>query len=102
MERSAFDKEVYDIVKAIPRGRVLTYGQIARLAGRPHYSRMVGQALGRVPVDENVPCHRVVNSNGRTAPGWHDQPRLLVSEGIALKKNGCVDLGIYHWEVVDF
>lgn len=102
MERASFDKTVYEIVRAIPPGRVLTYGQIARLAGRPQCSRMVGQALHRVPENENIPCHRVVNSNGRTAPGWPDQPRLLESEGITLKKNGSVDLCIYHWEDVDF
>lgn len=102
MKRSEFDQEVYEIVKAIPPGKVLSYGQIARLAGRPQCSRMVGHALHHAPGDEPIPCHRVVNSYGRTAPGWPLQRKLLESEGVAFKANGCVDLRSHHWEIIDF
>ena len=68
MDREQFYREIYDIVRAIPPGRVATYGQIASLAGRPLCSRMVGQALHRAPASSRLPCHRVVNSQGRTVP----------------------------------
>lgn len=64
MDRHLFYREVYDIVKEIPEGRVVTYGQIAYLVGKPLCSRMVGQALFHVPEDLPLPCHRVVNSCG--------------------------------------
>ena len=98
MNKFDFNKVVYDIVKEIPFGKVLTYGQIARLAGKPQCSRMVGQAMHNVPANECIPCHRVVNSTGRLAPGWLDQRKLLESEGVVFKKNGCIDIRSYRWE----
>ena len=59
-----FDAEVYSVVAQIPAGRVTTYGQIARLIGMPGYARRVGHALAAAPA--GLPCHRVVNSAGRT------------------------------------
>ena len=99
MEREDFQQEVYDVVAAIPRGRVTTYGQVARLAGRPQCSRMVGHALHHLPAQLHLPCHRVVNSQGRTAPGWEQQRSLLEREGLQFKKNGCVDLKRFQWDV---
>lgn len=92
-----FDAEVRDIVTAIPRGRVATYGMIARLAGCPGHSRHVGRALAAAP--ENIPCHRVVNAAGRTAPGWPEQRTLLETEGVGFKANGCVDLAKWTWQL---
>lgn len=85
-----FDAEIYDIVAQIPAGRVITYGQLARLAGMPGYARRVGRALAAAP--EGLPCHRVVNAAGRTVPGWTAQRELLEAEGIRFRRNGCVDL----------
>jgi len=81
-DSDTFRQEVIDIVRQIPRGRVLTYGLIARLAGYPLHARHVGKALHGVE-DKAIPCHRVVNSVGRTAPDWPEQ-RLL------LKKKECI------------
>ena len=67
MDRAQFYKEVYSITKEIPYGNVFTYGKIAQLIGNPQYSRMVGQALSYAPKEEDLPCHRVVNSQGRLA-----------------------------------
>lgn len=97
-DTACFCNDVYDIVRQIPAGRVLTYGDIARLAGKPQCSRHVGKALAQVP--QGVPCHRVVNGTGRTAPHWTEQPELLRAEKIALKPNGTVDLKQYRWEVL--
>ena len=69
----AFRDAVLNIVAQIPRGCVTTYGDIATLAGWPSHSRMVGRTLRYTPGAENLPCHRVVNKSGRTAPGWSRQ-----------------------------
>ena len=65
MDKDTFQQEVYNVVAAIPPGRVVTYGQIAYLVGRPQCSRMVGHAMHDVPDGMCLPCHRVVNSQGR-------------------------------------
>ena len=96
---ATFYRDVYDIVSQIPAGRVLTYGAIARLAGWPHHSRMVGRALRDVSETLRLPCHRVVNASGRTAPAWPEQAALLRAEGIPFKPNGCADLPQCLWEV---
>ena len=62
----AFRDSVLNIVSQIPRGRVTTYGHIAALAGWPSHSRMVGRTLRYTPGAEKLPCHRVVNKEGRT------------------------------------
>lgn len=100
MDTQQFQIEIYSIVKQIPAGRVVTYGQLARLAGKPQCSRMAGHALSCVPPEMRLPCHRVVNSQGRTAPGWEEQVRLLEAEGVSFKKNGCVDLKKSTWEEI--
>lgn len=56
-----FRREVYSVVGSIPRGKVLTYGQIAKLVGMPNHSRWVGRVL-RNASSEGLPCHRVVNT----------------------------------------
>ena len=55
------------------------------------------QAMFNAPRELNLPCHRVVNSQGRLAPNWTEQRELLEKEGIAFKKNGCVDLKKHIW-----
>lgn len=92
MDKTSFGEEVYSVVASIPPGRVLTYGQIAYLIGKPQCSRMVGQAMHNAPEEQNLPCHRVVNSQGRLAPFWPEQRELLEKEGTVFKKNGCVDI----------
>ena len=94
----AFGKDVLNIVSQIPYGKVTTYGQIAALAGWPSHSRMVGRTLRYTPGAENLPCHRVVNKEGRTAPGWGRQRTLLEEEGVNFKANGHVDMQRHLWE----
>ena len=64
---------VYRLVEAIPEGKVLTYGEIAALLGRPRNARLVGRILSQTPPGRETPCHRVVNARGETAPGWTEQ-----------------------------
>ena len=92
-----FCDDVLNIVSQIPRGRVMTYGDIAALAGWPSHSRMVGRTLRYSPGAEKLPCHRVVNKEGRTAPGWSRQRPLLEEEGVCFKANGFVDMKRYLW-----
>ncbi len=93
----AFVFQVLEAVKEIPKGQVATYGQIARLIGRPKNARLVGKALSMSELYEKAPCHRVVNASGRLAPNFDEQAELLKNEGVTLKKNGCVDLKTYQW-----
>lgn len=97
MNKDTFYQEVYSIVKEIPFGNVITYGQIARLIGMPQCSRRVGQALFHAPEERHLPCHRVVNSQGRLVPFWQEQRALLADEGVSFKNNGCVDLKKHAW-----
>ena len=93
-----FGEDVLNIVSQIPHGKVTTYGHIAALAGWPSHARMVGRTLRYTPGAEKLPCHRVVNQVGRTAPGWSKQRILLEEEGVRFEANGHVDMNKHLWE----
>lgn len=90
---------VLSIVEEIPKGNVATYGQIAYLAGKPKNSRLIGKILSMSEFYGKYPCHRVVNCNGRIAPYFIEQKRLLQDEGVAFKNEICVDLKKYKWNI---
>lgn len=90
-----FAAQVYAVVVAIPAGRVLSYGDNARLLGHPSRSRMVGRALKYAP--KGLPCHRVVDSRGRTVPGWEEQHVLLAGEGVRFLPDGRVNRAVFNW-----
>lgn len=99
----SFFENVYEAVQLIPRGKVATYGQIARMIGSPRSSRAVGYALHVNPRPGVIPCHRVVNREGRLAPafafgGPEIQARLLESEGVEVSEDFTVDLEKYLWQ----
>lgn len=106
MQNNFFDR-VYEAVKDIPCGKVASYGQIARLCGNPRSSRVVGYALHVNPYPGVVPCHRVVNREGRLAPafafgGAQIQKELLEKEGVPVEEREglyYVDMGIYCWNI---
>lgn len=89
--------EILSVVEEIPEGCVATYGQIARLIGREKNARLVGRVLRNASFYGKYPCHRVVNHAGRLVPGWQEQRNLLAREGVFLKDNGKVDMGLYQW-----
>lgn len=89
--------EILSAVEEIPEGKVASYGQIAKLIGRDKNSRLVGKVLSMADHYGSYPCHRVVNSAGRTAPHFYDQRSLLEAEGIVFKSNGCVDMKLCRW-----
>ena len=95
MSARSWTESVYAIVKMIPKGRVATYGQIAALLGRPRGGRDVGWALSGCE-DPRVPCHRVVDRNGRLAPHFREQRARLRKEQVACDEKH-VDLEKYGW-----
>ena len=97
-QAQAFKADVLNIVSQIPYGMVTTYGYIAALTGWPSHARMVGRTLHYTPEAATLPCHRVVNQSGRTAPGWSRQRTLLEAEGVKFKPNGHVDMSRHLWE----
>ncbi len=99
----SFYNSVYNIVLKIPKGKVCTYGDIARLCGSPRASRAVGYALHVNPQPGVIPCHRVVNRFGRLAPafafgGTDEQRKLLESEGVFVSEENLVDLRQFLWD----
>ena len=98
---SLFER-VYEYVKTVPRGKVVTYGQVAAAIGAPRCARQVGWALHVNPEPGFIPCHRVVNREGRLAPafafgGEAVQASLLEAEDVEVV-GGYVDLNKYRWE----
>jgi methylated-DNA-protein-cysteine methyltransferase-like protein len=95
MKENLYKTKVYAITNDIPKGYVLTYGIIAALAGSPGAARYVARLM--TLSDDDINNHRVVNSVGRTAPGWAEQRIMLEAEGVIFKPNGNVDLKQCLW-----
>lgn len=96
-------KKIYDVVSRIPKGKVATYGLVARMAGNPRWSRVVGYALHNNPAPGVIPCHRVVNREGKVAEGFAFggsaiQRKMLEDEGIVFEADGHIDLEKYLWK----
>ena len=95
-------REFYQVVKAIPRGKVASYGQVALLAGHPRAARFVGYALHSNPEPGVIPCHRVVFKDGSLASGFAFggpgvQHQLLEDEGVTFLPDGRVDMQECQW-----
>ena len=92
-----FFKQVYDIVERIPYGKVISYGEIARLLGRPRAAREVGWAMRNCPDD--LPWQRVVMADGSVTGGVYAEIRrgLLESEDVTFLPDGRVDMSICRW-----
>ena len=99
----AFNDAVYEVVRQIPKGRVASYGQVARMVGKPRNARFVGFALHVNPEPGITPCHRVVFKDGSLAPGFafggiDEQRRMLEAEGVTFLTDGRVDMERSCWE----
>ena len=97
-----FEQQLYVWLAQIPAGKVVTYGQLAHLIGRPNGARWVGWRLGQLPPGSKLPWHRVVNAQGRSSlplekGGSNRQLRLLQREGV-LVVDGRVSLVRYRWD----
>lgn len=91
-----FNRRVYEIVCRIPPGRVMSYGQVARLAGNAHASRAVGYALHQTDDEDYVPWQRVVYKDGGLAFGDR-QYALLQAEGVVFTAEEKVDMALCRW-----
>jgi methylated-DNA-protein-cysteine methyltransferase related protein len=102
-DRSSKYQKIYAVVRKIPLGTVLTYGQVAELAGLYGKARLVGYALFRVEIASDIPWQRVVNSKGEISysiarcGGDYLQKTLLEQEGIEFKRDNRIDLQKYRW-----
>lgn len=96
----AFKEKIYQLVAQIPQGRLMTYGQLAALAGKPRGAWEVGQIAHYGP--EDLPWHRVVNKQGGLASGWPHGGRdahkaLLEVEGVEVTSDYIVDIATLQW-----
>jgi methylated-DNA-protein-cysteine methyltransferase related protein len=102
-DRTSKYQRIYDVVRKIPPGKVLTYGLVADLAGLYGKPRLVGYALFRVEIDSDIPWQRVVNAKGEISysearcGGDYLQKTLLEQEGIEFMKGDRIDLKKYLW-----
>ena len=100
--RSSTHRRIHNAIARIPRGRVATYGQIARIAGMPGQARLVGYALHALPPDTSIPWQRVVNAQGAISTGSGPdalQRRLLEREGVRFDERGRIPLASYQWRL---
>lgn len=99
-EASSYTR-IYSVIRRVPRGRVATYGQIARLAGLPGHARQVGYALHALTSATAVPWQRVVNASGaislRPMNGGISQRLLLEKEGVRFDARGRISLEKFGW-----
>lgn len=103
-----FNDAVYACVKKVPYGKVVSYGQVARMIGQPRKSRFVGFAMHSNPegwdseTQTGIPCHRVVFKDGGLAPGFafggpEEQRARLDAEGVTFTEDGRVDMNACRW-----
>ena len=90
-------QKIYEQVKKIPKGKVATYGQIALMAGNPRWSQIVGYALHSNPEPGVIPCHRIVNKDGKISKafafgGKNMQRDMLINEDVIFLNEDTVDL----------
>ncbi|HVQ37243.1 MAG TPA: MGMT family protein [Pyrinomonadaceae bacterium] len=95
-----YREKVYRLVRSIPRGRVMTYGQLAEILGEGYTPRTVGFVMHGS--DDKTPWHRVINAQGACSTGGvvlpHDkQQRMLQAEGVCFNERGRCDLKTYLW-----
>lgn len=99
-------QSIWNVVRQIPAGKVATYGQIARMVGKPRGARLVGYAMAACPESSDVPCHRVVDRFGGTKAAFNTyiangQRFLLEAEGVGFRPDGTVDMEQYQWQPDD-
>lgn len=102
MTQTELKQAIWQLVAAIPPGKVATYGQIAKLCGYPGYARYVGHSLKQLPADSSLPWHRVINARGEISfpadsEAYLRQRERLEQEGVQFN-GGSVSLKRYCWD----
>lgn len=105
-DEKSYRERVYGLVRQIPPGRVMTYGQIAILLGEGYTPRTIGYVMHAADT-ENVPWQRVINSRGACSTGRMTIPvnlqqSILEQEGVVFDAKGCCNLGVYQWHPEGF
>lgn len=101
MNEPTREQKIWQVVAAIPAGKVASYGQVADMAGLGRQARFVGRALGKLPAGHSVPWYRVIRTNGQIAfpegsPAYIRQTSMLKEEGVEVI-NGRVSMRVYRW-----
>lgn len=101
----SFFAKVYENLKTVPKGQIITYGILAKMCGNPKMSRQVGWALHVNPDPKTIPCHRVVNKDGYLSGGFafggiEVQKLLLEKEGVPVSDDFKVDLNRYLYKPI--
>ncbi|MBI1761961.1 MAG: MGMT family protein [Acidobacteria bacterium] len=102
-DEASFRERAYELVLRIPRGRVMTYGLVARVLGAGYDARAIGNIMYATPKDErHIPWHRVINSQGVCSTAGMTTPpdlqqRLLEAEGVVFNDKGCCKLEAHLW-----
>ncbi|MEM2940255.1 MAG: MGMT family protein [Thermoproteota archaeon] len=105
MKKKAIDRRhVYELLKQVPKGRVTTYGALAKAVGHPDSARAIGALMRSNPYAPTIPCHRVVYSNGKLGgyggmKGAGKKARMLAKEGVKIKNGRIVDFEEYYFEI---
>lgn len=102
-----FTERIIQIIQSIPAGKVMTYGQIATLAGNRRGARQVARALHSMSKKHHLPWHRVINAKGEIAihdaEGAFAQRELLLHEGVEVSASGKINVEAYrHFPTVDW
>lgn len=102
-ETFTFFQNVHDVARLIPKGRVTSYGAIAKYLSSPRSSRMVGYAMNAVAGDVSVPAHRVVNRAGMLTGKFHfatptAMEEALIKEGVIIKADKVIDFEKIFWD----
>ena len=106
-QNEGFFQRVYEVVLLVPRGRVTTYGAIARYLGSPGAARMVGWAMNQSGTSPDyIPAHRVVNRNGLLTgkhhfDGTHLMQEMLENEGALISENRILNMNEMFWDPVE-
>jgi O-6-methylguanine DNA methyltransferase len=101
--KNSFTEKVYVKLREVPKGNVVTYGQLAALAGKPKAARAVGMLMAKNPDAPATPCHRVVASDGSLhgysgGEGISTKKKMLIEEGVVFKGEK-VDLEKSRWKI---
>ncbi len=92
-----FTKHVIQIIQEIPEGKVMTYGQIAAIAGNSRGARQVSWILHAMSKKYHLPWHRVINASGKISLQGSEQRELLALEDVTFDSSGKIDLANYRW-----
>ncbi|MBJ8442456.1 MGMT family protein [Acinetobacter bereziniae] len=102
MQNHELAQMILNVIVHIPKGKVASYGQVAKFAGLPKHARLVGRVLGQLPEDHDIPWYRVVNSQGRISLNKLDEHGMCIQtaklrEEDVVVVDGKINLKKYQW-----